>query len=144
MTNKEKIKYLSQYTKLIVEYEHIFETYKKLLDRLDYPSPRAQMLSDTPGGNSNDNPIEAEYIRLIKLEFLINDIRKRLSSIEESIYRLEDSTERLVLRLRYIDGMQWEKICVKISYEWTWTHRIHSNALEQICIKENRNERVDG
>jgi hypothetical protein len=130
MTNKEKIKYLSQYTKLVIEYDHIFETYKVLLNKLDFPSPKAQVLSHTPSGEGGGNPIEAEYFRVIMLEEILKDIKNRLSLIEESISALEDSTERLVLRLRYIDGLPWEKICVKISYEWTWTHRIHSNALE--------------
>lgn len=136
MTNREKIKYLSQYMKLVVEYEHMFETYRALLDRLAFPSPKIQVLSLTPSGEGGGNPIEAEYLRLFKLESLLEDIQKRMSCIEESICELEDSTQRLVLRLRYIDGLSWEKICVKICYEWTWTHRIHSNALEKIFFKQ--------
>ena len=135
MTNKEKIKYLSQYTKLVIEYDHIFETYKVLLNKLDFPSPKVQTLSHTPCGEGGGNPIEAEYFRVITLEGMLAEIKKRIVLIDEPINALEDSTERLVLRLRYIDGLPWEKICVKISYEWTWTHRIHSNALENIKIE---------
>lgn len=135
MTNKEKIKYLSQYTKLVVEYKHIYNSFEALKFNLQYPAVSAQKLSVIPGGGGGGgNPIEAEYFRLVSLEELIGDIVGKMQGIEKSINALEDSSHRTVLRLRYLDGMKWEKICVAISYEWAWTHRIHSNALGKIQI----------
>lgn len=51
--------------------------------------------------------------------------------IEKAIEAL-NPTERELMRLRYIDGMEWVEICETIHYEWTQTHRIHARALAKI------------
>jgi hypothetical protein len=137
MTNKEKIKFLSQYTKLQIEFENSLENYKRLLNNLSYPAAKINVLSHAPSskGNSGENPIEMEYLRLLRAESVLGNIQRRLATIEDCINMLDDSVQRTVLRLRYIDGLTWEKICVKISYEWAWTHRIHSSALEKLQLK---------
>jgi DNA-directed RNA polymerase specialized sigma24 family protein len=42
------------------------------------------------------------------------------------------STERELLRLRYIDGADWTEVAAEIHYECTQTHRIHARALSKI------------
>ena len=135
MTNKEKIKYLSQYTKLIIEYKHNHATYQKLRHQFSFPGAGVQAFHLTPVGEGSGNPIEADYFRLLKLEEILSATLARMNAIEKSIFELEDAMHRTVLRLRYIDGFSWEKICVAINYEWTWTHRIHSNALMRIKVE---------
>jgi DNA-directed RNA polymerase specialized sigma24 family protein len=51
--------------------------------------------------------------------------------IERAIESLT-STERELLRLRYIDGADWTEVAAEIHYEWTQTHRIHARALSKI------------
>ena len=51
--------------------------------------------------------------------------------IEQAIESLT-STERELLRLRYIDGADWTEVAATIHYEWTQTHRIHARALAKI------------
>lgn len=53
-------------------------------------------------------------------------------AIEHAIEQIDDPLERAVLRMRYIDDMKWEEICVKIGYEWNKTHKVHRNALKSI------------
>ncbi len=36
------------------------------------------------------------------------------------------------MRLRYIDGADWNDVAATIHYEWTQTHRIHARALSKI------------
>ncbi len=43
---------------------------------------------------------------------------------------MENEDEQEVLRLRYILGMKWEEVAVKMGYSWKQTHRIHSSALK--------------
>ena len=57
-----------------------------------------------------------------------------LLSIEQAIETL-DSTERTLMRLRYIDGLSWQAIALRISYSWQQTHRIHTRALIKIKDK---------
>lgn len=59
-----------------------------------------------------------------------------LLEIETAIESLTDSTERQLMRLRYIDGLTWEEVAVALSYGWTQTHRLHSRALEKLRAAE--------
>lgn len=51
--------------------------------------------------------------------------------IEEVIATLEP-TERDLVRLRYIDGLDWWKVCDRIGYEWAQTHRLHAKILKKL------------
>ena len=62
-----------------------------------------------------------------KLEDLIRGQQK----IEQVIESL-DSPERELMRLRYIDGMDWTEVAATINYEWAQTHRVHARALNKI------------
>ena len=52
--------------------------------------------------------------------------------IEGAIEKLNEPIERTVLRMRYINDMKWEEICVHIDYEWAQMHRIHNKALKNM------------
>lgn len=54
--------------------------------------------------------------------------------IEEAIEGLQP-VERLLMRLRYIEGRPWQTICQRIGYSWQQTHRIHARALIKIQDK---------
>lgn len=58
------------------------------------------------------------------------DLIKRSREIERVIEQLEDSTERQIMRLKYLRGYSWKRVCREIGYEWTQTHTIHRRALE--------------
>lgn len=66
-------------------------------------------------------------------QFKIEALTARLRRMEEAIEGL-GPTERTLMRLRYIEGLSWQAICLRIHYSWQQTHRIHKNAL--IKIKE--------
>lgn len=53
--------------------------------------------------------------------------------IEGAIEKLNEPIERTVLRMRYINCMKWEEICVNIDFEWAQMHRIHKEALKNIA-----------
>ena len=52
-------------------------------------------------------------------------------AIETAIERLEP-TARMLLRYRYMDGLKWEEVCVRMNYSWRQTHRLHGEALRQL------------
>ena len=64
--------------------------------------------------------------------------REKLTNLIEGQLRIEKAidslnpTERELMRLRYIDGVDWTEVCATIHYEWTQTHRIHARALAKI------------
>lgn len=79
-----------------------------------------------------------------KLDELIQELKeerlekvKRLSDIEKSIRQLKNEDAQIIMRLRYIDGLKWEEVCVAINYEWAQMHRIHARALREIKINDD-------
>lgn len=63
-------------------------------------------------------------------EKLTNLIVEQLR-IEKAIEGL-NPTERELMRLRYIDGVDWTEVAATINYEWAQTHRVHARALAKI------------
>jgi DNA-directed RNA polymerase specialized sigma24 family protein len=51
--------------------------------------------------------------------------------IETAIMRLPER-EQLLIRARYLEGANWEQMCVDMHYEWRQIHRIHANALKKL------------
>ena len=56
------------------------------------------------------------------------------AEITERIDAMENETESLLLRLRYIHGLKWEEVAVKMDYSLRAVHKIHSKALEHFKI----------
>lgn len=50
--------------------------------------------------------------------------------IRQQIEAVKDEKEKDLLTYRYIRGMKWEDICVKMSHSWQHVHRIHAKALK--------------
>lgn len=55
-------------------------------------------------------------------------------SIEKAINSVEDDRMRLIMGLRYIDGLKWENICCETDYSWQWVHKLHKAGLKEIEI----------
>ena len=68
-----------------------------------------------------------KQIELLKKERL--EKVRCYQKIERQIRQMENEDEQEVLRLRYILGMKWEEVAVKMGYSWRQIHRIHSSAL---------------
>lgn len=79
---------------------------------------------------AHSESLEALRIRYIAL---LARIEAKLLEIEQAIEVL-DPDARTLLRYRYIDGLKWEEICVKMNYSWRSVHRLHAAAL--IRLKE--------
>lgn len=57
---------------------------------------------------------------------------KQQIKIEKCIDKLDNALERNIMRLRYLEGHKWEKICVEVNYSWENVHRIHRKILSKI------------
>ena len=98
--------------------------------------PKIQHLSQTPGGQpAEGNPQEALAIYHVELKALYDaklvELKAEQLAVEKAIEGLEPQ-ERTLLRLRYLDGLTWEEICVKESYSWAQVHRYHAEALKKL------------
>ena len=98
-------------------------------------SPKIPRIDRTPSAPVDGNPQENLMLYHIELQELyqakLADLTAELLAIEKAIAWL-DPTPRMLLRYRYIEGLSWEQVCVKINYAWSQTHHIHANALKQL------------
>ncbi len=61
----------------------------------------------------------------------LRDIIELRGEIERCIEGLP-ADQRLLMRLRYIEGKRWEMIVVDMNYAWAQVHRIHVRALKSV------------
>ena len=127
--NEQKKEYLKSYRRAIKREQDILDEIQRL--RLDKMFP--SVVNDgMPHGSSHSDlsdyaAILDEQIELLKEERL--EKARCYQKIERQIRQMENEDEQEVLRLRYILGMKWEEVAVKMDYSWRQIHRIHSAAL---------------
>lgn len=129
---------LRKYQSIKKEREQLRQKIEEVEAALYYP--KIQQLTGMPGsGQKEGNPQEALAIHHIELQEKYNAKQEELAAeqlaIEEAIDSL-DPNRRMLLRYRYIDGLKWEEICVRLNYSWTQTHYHHGEALKQLRWKE--------
>ncbi len=132
--NEQKKEYLKSYRRAIKREQDILDEIQRL--RLDKMFP--SVVNDgMPHGSSHSDlsdyaAILNEQIDLLKEERL--EKVRCYQKIERQIRQMENEDEQEVLRLRYILGMKWEEVAVKMDYSWRQIHRIHSAALLNLKI----------
>ncbi len=90
--------------------------------------PRASGCSDLSSYMAKVDELEK---KILKKRY--NRLQKQ-QEIRSRIERMEDENEKDVLTYRYLRGMKWEDIAVKMGYSWRRIHYIHSKALENFRI----------
>ena len=66
----------------------------------------------------------------------IDEMQIARKEIRETLNQLEDENLKLLMEYRYIDGMTWEQIAVKMHYGFQWVCKLHGRALNRLRIKE--------
>lgn len=128
--NEQKKEYLKSYRRAIKREQDILDEIQRL--RLDKMFP--SVLNDGMPHGSNHSDL-SDYAAILdeQIELLKEERLERVrcyQKIERQIRQMENEDEQEVLRLRYILGMKWEEVAVKMGYSWKQTHRIHSSALQ--------------
>lgn len=105
-------------------------------------SPRAQQMDGMPFAPSGGSSDAREAILDKKAELLRHyqqlqaDLDAERLAIERAIENLEPML-RMLMRLRYLDGLRWEEVCTQMSYSWRQVHRLHKQALAKLREDEN-------
>ena len=127
--NEQKKEYLKSYRRAIKREQDILDEIQRL--RQDKMLPSVVNDRMPPGSSYSDlsdyAAILNEQIDLLKEERL--EKVRCYQKIEKQISQMENEDEKEVLRLRYILGMKWEEVSVKMNYSWKWVHKIHGRAL---------------
>ena len=135
MTNPEKKAYLSRYVNSLGELMQLEELKSKAY------SIQAQIMTGMPSAQRRPDKLESAICNMIVAEdeFIdskIQDLADLKMETYTIISKLGNSNQRQIMYYRYIYGLKWEEICVKMSYSWMHTHRLHSAALNSIILKD--------
>ena len=142
MTEREQVrldikKMLNSYRDLKAEQHQLQEELIALERAMSAPSsPSMDGMPRAPGVS---NPVEHMVVKHIVLQDRYRAQLARLVEEQEKIEELIESltpTERMLARYRYIDGMDWESVCVQMCYSWRQTHRIHARMLDKLTNTE--------
>ena len=135
--NEQKIRYLSRYRRLNQRIDRLLEEQSRWRERALKITPT---LSQAPGGGESGSPIERPMDKVLEIDVEINreidEMQIARKEIRETLNQLEDESLKLLMEYRYIDGMTWEQIAVKMHYGFQWVCKLHGRALNRLRIKE--------
>ena len=138
MTNQDKKAYLRQYATADSEINDLLRRKEEILSRLTRITPT---YSGMPGGSGDSDKYTNGVAKIIELDHEIDDKIDKLvdmrRKIEGYIDGISDSLLRRVLKLRYIDGMSWERIAIEMGYERRQVFRLHGDALKSLYIEQD-------
>lgn len=133
--NELKIRYLSRYRRLNQHIDRLLEEQSRWREMALKITP---VLSQTPGGGESGSPIERPMDKVLEIDAEINREIDELQTVRQEIRaalnQLEDENLKLLMEYRYIDGLTWEQIAVKMNYCWRQVCRKHGQALTQITM----------
>lgn len=87
----------------------------------------------------HDNTVDKLSETVAEIVDLQNEINDQLKKYYERAKYIERSIEALpprealLIRLRYLDQLSWEEICVEMHYSWRQIHYIHAEALKMLA-----------
>ena len=87
------------------------------------------------GGNIEKSKMESTMVKVIDLEHEINVDIDRLvdlkKDIQDTINKMNDINQQLLLELRYLSGKGWDEIAASMGYDPRTVYRIHGKALKE-------------
>lgn len=133
--NEAKIKYLSRYIALNRRIDRLLEEQSRWREMALKITP---VLSQPPGGGGSGSPIERPMDKVLEIDVEINreidELQIVRQEIRAALNQLEDENLKLLMEYRYIDGLTWEQIAVKMNYSYMQICRLHGKALRTIML----------
>lgn len=120
-----------------LEIQQLSELIDMIDNRIHTVKTTRMTLTPKGGGFSNDS-LSSSIARLESLRTLYNEKWDLLidtrAEIELSIGNLEPQ-ERLLIRYRYIDGLDWKDVSKRLNYSYRHTTRLHGEILKKLSKK---------
>lgn len=139
MTNQEKKRFLKRYSTLNQEINRTLAECEQWRAKAEKITPTYSAL---PKSQSQGDRIVDAVEHIVALENKMNADIDRLieirNEIEASIRALPYPLD-LLMKYKYIDGLTWEEIAVKMNYSYRNVTRMHGKALVVlVCPIENQ------
>lgn len=100
-----------------------------------------QTLTPDKVKSNSENRLESSVSKIVDIEreigTSVDQLERIRLQVESVINSVPNVNQRNVLRLRYISGMKWEQIAVKLNYDYRWVLRLHGKALNKIAIESH-------
>ena len=134
MTAKEFLKQAYRLNELINSDLEELQNLRELSRNVSSP-----VLEERVCGTKNTSaPYEKHVVKIVDLERQIGQEVERLlklkTDIRGAINQMKNVDEKLLLRYRYINFLNWEEICVNLNVSMRTVHRLHSSALQHVRI----------
>lgn len=137
MKNQEEQKkkaWLQQYRQAGREIDDLLRERERILSTMTKMTANYSGMPRSSGGVSDR--MESCVDKLSELETELSAKAERLVSFRKEIERridaLDSSEQKRCLRLRYLEGMTWERVSLEMGYERMQVWRIHGRALENL------------
>ena len=131
MENKEKCRYLNQYRIMHIEIDQITKELQRWQDLATRISPS---YSDMPHGGGSDR-VQTAAVEVAELTEQLNEKIHQAIMVQENIKKLLESLDDIKLRqlmsYRYINGMRWEEIAVRMDYDYRYVLKLHEKDMER-------------
>ena len=133
LTYEQKIEWLKSYRALDGKIESMTE-------QLQVWNARATKITATisqePKAAGSGDQLQRCIDQICELQTEIaqemDKLRKRKQEIETAIHGLNEKSYQDILWYRYIQGMTFEEIAIKMNYSWRQVCRKHKNAVEKL------------
>ena len=133
LTYEQKIEWLKSYRALDGKIESMTE-------QLQVWNARATKITATisqePKAAGSGDQLQRCIDQICELQTEIaqemDKLRKRKQEIETAIHGLNEKSYQDILWYRYIQGMAFEEIAIKMNYSWRQVCRKHKNAVEKL------------
>lgn len=136
VTSQEKKKVLRSYRQLMLS----AKAYRQALAELDeWCLPQSPKLDGMPHG-ATQTDLTAVVIRREKLAGdyarRVDECAAKAQKILDAIDGMSDEREKTLLRLRYIDGLSFERMAVDMGLSYRSLTRLHGGALSHFEVVE--------
>ena len=138
MTREELKRDLLGYRALKREHDQLVEELRRVESTLTSPrSPQYDGMPHSPGGGGDALlGMVSKHIELQRLYCSqIDTLSAEQLRLERLIALAPDAEDRVLLRVRYIDGLEWEDICVRLCYSRRSVHYHCNKALDSIVAQ---------
>lgn len=133
----EKVDFMN-YRALVLEVRQL-KSHLASLERMLDSVPGPQFSFTPKGPHSGGSPVEKQVTRFLDVQELYKaKLARKLAQlvvVEEAIDSLDSPAERLVMRLRYMEGRSWVSVCSLLQregYSERQVYRLHGFALQKL------------
>lgn len=137
--NQKKINWLSRFRKSEAELNRLYDEQARWRAKAEKVTQR---ILPMPPGIPSGNRVQDAVERISAVESSINheimEQCKERDEVTAAINTVPNATLRMVLKMRYIDGMTFEQIAVSMNYTFRHIIRLHGQALHVLfCPTKN-------